>query len=487
MAYVPSFSHDIFISYAHLDNDYSTPEEEWVTCFRKHLEGDVNHYLGREVSVFFDCSHLRTGDPIEKVVEEAGKSAIFLAVLSRSWGGRDWTIKELDAFNKAGGASTQDIARVPRSFAVELLPVEDDQIPALLANAKRMPFYLTDSKTRIPHTLTCDRNKDDRYKTRIEELASDLSTRLQDLKKRLDSSPPPTPVPSTSRPLQRKTVFLAQATDDLYNLTRDVRAYLEDFGATVLPEGGRFYHQGGDDFAQEVRSDLERADLFVQLLSETPSRKPSDLRQGAGEPPQSYSSFQFEAAKRRRTRVLQWHLPGINCEKAEHDRQLLDGPDVRVMGLEEFKREIKATLERKKDPPPPIPIQGGFIIHAYRDDKDVADKLVEAFQARNRMALSTAAIYGNNKTSKEIDEGVDNLLVECDGLVLVCGGNTKPWVLGQLLHYAKIKYRREKEPRPMALLCAKGVRPRDLGSTTFQEFDFSGCAIEQLVDGWCGS
>ena len=46
--------------------------------------------------------------------------------------------------------------------------------------------------------------------------------------------------------------------------------------------------------------------------------------------------------------MLQWRRPDINPATITHwDKRLLDGPEVLVMGLQEFMKEIKKAIERK--------------------------------------------------------------------------------------------------------------------------------------------
>ena len=59
-------------------------------------------------------------------------------------------------------------------------------------------------------------------------------------------------------PLSGETILLAQTTNDLYDEREQVQAYLQQFGAKVLPEGD--YVQGGAAFASgsQGRSREER-------------------------------------------------------------------------------------------------------------------------------------------------------------------------------------------------------------------------------------
>src|SRR5262249_44245179 len=116
--------------------------------------------------------------------------------------------------------------------------------------------------------------------------------------------------------------------------------------AKILPEGD--YKQGGPEFAEAFKADLAQAGLFVQLLGPYRSNRPPDLLAEGSNEPRSYAQFQYDTAKAAGKPVLQWRRPDINPATITHwDKRLLDGPEVLVMGLQEFMKEIKKEIERK--------------------------------------------------------------------------------------------------------------------------------------------
>src|SRR5262249_39298183 len=140
------------------------------------------------------------------------------------------------------------------------------------------------------------------------------------------------------------------------------------------------YPEGGAKFAAAVKADIEKADLFVQLLSQMRSFKPEDLRASENEQAKSYAQFQYDAALRRGVPILQGRHPDIKPEQGppqNWDRQLLEGSDVRVTGLQEFQKEIRAAIDRLNQPPP-VRRKGGFyFINADTRDQNVRKDLVE--------------------------------------------------------------------------------------------------------------
>jgi hypothetical protein len=519
MTFVPGFSHDVFISYTHLDNEPDEKQVRWVSEFRKNFESHLRKRLGSDdVSLFFDSSNLEAHHELASLVENVQASAVFVAVLSRAYIARDWTIKELNAFNDGVKQGNAALANINRIVAIEVLPFEENErITALLAGPKgmgikRTRFYYKDPETKIDYTL--QPSNSDSYGKSIAELAENCVSLLRELKSRA-SAAAPKPAPAISLPLSGKTVLLAQSTDDLYDEAVQVRNYLEQFGARVLPDGD--YPGGGTDFAKAMRTDLEKTDLFVQLLSQHPSKRPSDLKQSEIEQAQSYSMFQYVAAKRRGVPTLQWHRPDINTDLITHyDKQLLTSSDVRVMGLQEFLKEIKAAFERqaaeaaaakrredearqreedakRRQPENTVGESGGdeafdesaFFINAYDDDLGFANLLLQAFQDKRRNAF----LSSYKGSAKEKDEEIDENWINCDGLLLVFGEAPAHWVRAQLRRYIKLAGQRKKPPRYKKLLLAPGAQPGELGvAISFDQIDCTSATpdvIQKFVGELC--
>jgi hypothetical protein len=104
MASVPSFEHDLFISYAHADNT-----DKRITAFRNRLVQRLTSVLGSrafrkpEEWVFFDQTGSKTGDEFSPKLERAARrSAVMISVLSSSYLQAPWCIKETERFEEAG-------------------------------------------------------------------------------------------------------------------------------------------------------------------------------------------------------------------------------------------------------------------------------------------------------------------------------------------------------------------------------------------------
>jgi hypothetical protein len=437
MTYVSDFKHDLFVSYAHFDNDEDAQDVRWVSRFQADLKNALRQRLGEEPDVFFDTRNFEAADHVDFLLENARRSALFLAVFSPSYVAREFTNKELQAFCERAG----DYNRV---VTVELLPVEDDTNHPLLRGRKRTPFWWKDrAEQDVPLRLTAKFNPE-MYNERLQILAHDLKKLLAEMReggaRRAVAADPARPAAAVDVPRPAvavapggRAVLLAQATDDLYDERERVRAHLEQFGMKVLPEHD--YPQGGAAFAAEFETDLAQSGLFVQLLGSFGSRKPPDL---SG----TYSQYQYDAAKGHGLKILQWRRPDLDLTAITHrDKPLLEGPDVLAIGLEEFKGEIlrawappqeKAQVQQHGD--------CHIFINADRSDKELADTLLKLFEDRKNCTAARPLFEGS---AKEIVDDLETNLVNCGALLLLYGSAPPAWVRAQLLRYGKLEKQRD--------------------------------------------
>jgi len=469
MSYVAGFKHDIFVSYAHFDNEEDSRAIRWVSRFQADLKSALRQRLGVDPEIFFDTRDFGAHSHVDFLLENVRQSAAFLAVFSPSYVTRDFTIRELEAF----AART---AAVDRIVTVELLPVEENRCHSLLRGRKRTPFWWKDtSEQDIPLQLTPKFNPE-MYHARVQILAHQLKKMLEEIqardapgmssKKEVESQ-----LPSVDRSPPRKSILLAQVTDDLYDERESVHAYLEQFAVKILPESD--YPQGGVDFAAALEADLARTDLFVQMLGNFASRKPSDLAQ-------SYSQFQYDAAKRHGLKIMQWRRPDLDLATVTHrDKPLLEGPDVLAVGLEEFKSEVlRYFLEQSK---PELSRSGDchFFINADRSDEDLADALLRLFEGKKNWTAARPLFEGS---AKDIMEDLEANLINCGALLLLYGNAPPAWVRAQLLRYSKLEKVREEPLRLKTILLGPPAPKAEIAwSGGFDKIDCQDGSIEQHV------
>jgi hypothetical protein len=124
MAYVPGCKNDIFVSYAHVD-DQRAPEADqgWVRALVEGLKIGLSQILGRRdaFSLWMDYK-LEGNTPLTpEILDNLRNSAVVLIILSPGYIRSVWCMREKNAFletirNRPAGAF--------RTFVVECRPLE---------------------------------------------------------------------------------------------------------------------------------------------------------------------------------------------------------------------------------------------------------------------------------------------------------------------------------------------------------------------------
>lgn len=242
----------------------------------------------------------------------------------------------------------------------------------------------------------------------------------------------------------------------------------------VLPEDD--YPQGGAAFAAAFEADLARAKLVVQLLGNFPSRKPPDLAQ-------TYCQYQYETAKGRGLKILQWRRPDLDLAEVTHrDKPLFEGPDVLAVGLEEFKSEILRCCTQPEAKPPALHDGDCHVfINADRSDKELADALLKLFEDKRNCTAARPLFDGS---AKEIMDDLEANLVSCGALLLLYGSAPPAWVRAQLLRYSKLEKLREVPLRLKTIVLGPPVPKADLAwSGGFDKIDCQDGDMVQNVQG----
>src|SRR5262245_58674316 len=98
---MPTFEHDLFISYAHIDNE---PLHDrlpgWVELLHKRLGIRLAQLLGRESRIWRDSRLTRTDPFPPELLDQLSRAALLVSVLSPRYVNSDWCLRELNEFHK---------------------------------------------------------------------------------------------------------------------------------------------------------------------------------------------------------------------------------------------------------------------------------------------------------------------------------------------------------------------------------------------------
>lgn len=446
MPYSADYDYDLFISYAHFDNAPGIDGVQWVSELHNHLRAALRQRIGLgadDLRIFFDPM-LRANQQLPELLEAARRSAIFLAVGSRAWASRDFTLQELDAFCSANTDPAQ-------LFLVECLPLHSGQsYPRSLDQHLRIALHSSsEGGTAMSWSPIEDRRRFREGVHRLAEQIGDQLIQMRSGKQPLVAGGPAAPGGGAARarpaaaPRDPRAggVLIAQPTDDLFDETEQLDNFLRQYGIPTS-QAGRF-PQGGRDFTDAFEQSLVSCSLFVQLLGPFSGRHPGDL-------PIGYTQFQAQAAQAAGVQIMQWRRPDI-VPAAHTDASyaaMLEGGAVTASTLEEFKEAVKERALRSQAPEPPRKKPSSLVfIDADSSDFEVARAIQKEFAAHK----FSVALPSRGDTSEETRTELEEFLVDSDVILFLYGSSKPTWIKGQLRQYTKLRHRREADPRMIAI------------------------------------
>lgn len=438
MAFVPGFENDIFVSYAHVDDQtIHGSDEGWVTTLVETIKTLLAQKLGRDEAfkLWMDYRLLRHVQVTPQILGSLEKTAILLVILSPGYIASDWCRLEMNTFLNMIEERRRSGARV---FLIERDRVDDSERPSEFKDLTGYRFWVQDRKGEPPRTLGMPEPQPDdkQYYEELNRLCHDLAKELKCLKEVEDKSISKAFEISNNRPI----IYLAEVTDDLDPLRNDVMQYFCQAGLNVLPKN--FYPRESNAFQQEMETDLAKCKLFVQILSGVAGKKSPDL-------PQGYVGLQLQRAKDFKKPILQWHSRDLDTSTIMDSdyRAFLEADTVYVAGIEEFKREVVyraflKTIETRRQH-----VEALVFVNSETSDYELAEEIGKQL---DKHGVGYALPVRRGKPA-EIRKDLEENLLDCTGLIVVYGITTVIWVRNQLRYYHKIIYKRGSPLKALAV------------------------------------
>ncbi len=465
MANPTTYSYDIFISYAHVDN-MPGGKRGWVYRFQNELKARLDRKLGRIglARIWWD-SRLDGSHVFNDVIQEAvGGAALFIALTSEGYLKSDYCGDELKMFCKkiedeAAGAIVTNRARV---LNVLLDNITHERWPARYGGSNGYRFY--DEERGTP--LEVKRKDFDVEINKMVNVIHEMLTAIGDAQKKpekleLGREGQETDEGQKTEEGQEEeqekkdeeeqfTVFVADTSTTLKTvrsrvyaeLTKDKRVRITDL---IPPPRKRAEHE------EKALEKIKNADLCVHLLDSTPGREIDD------EPSKSYLEVEAGLSLLRAKSQFVWastELTPAKIEEIEDEphRKLLqlpeDGPR-REGGDYKFGRDRQNTIsnnilehieqikKRRLTQQTARSAPRTALIDLHLRDWEHGIEL-------NRFLLDKRILTSVNK---EADSPKQNLRVfedqlrQADLLIIVFGSVTQEWVrerLGEALKIAAV-------------------------------------------------
>lgn len=441
-----TWDYDVFISYAHEDNQPVPPEiDGWVDQFEKTLTAYLGRTAGDPPKIWRDPVLERSADLNAKLREHLTRSATLLCILSRSYIRSKYCLAELQQFLAEFG----DHERVFK-VVTATLPNEREH-PAPLDNHIGYPFFQIDENNHKAYELDLTDDRSVRvYRRLTYDLARDMAQRIEALRNQ------------TPAPASLGTVYLARTGYDLTEKRAAICGELESNGFTVLPKLALPDTEAECETA--VRDYIAQCCLSVHLVGQFGGGIPD----GPGS--ETYAALQYriaaESAAQPGSKLfrLVWMPPGLQPKVPEQTDFVAklaaaswspaNRADLVQGSLEDFRALTLAKAQQAVAPPPPTPdaqpsTRRVYLIYDPADDP-VISPVDEGLAARG----STVRLPVFDGDEKARDQDHRDALLEADLIVLYWGAATELWLNSHLGFIRKSQGYGRPNPPKIALLIA---------------------------------
>lgn len=419
MAYAPGFEIDVFISYAHRNN-----EGGWVTALDEYLTRRVPEFLEHQANVVvWRDKSLGGFDQLWPTLQQnIANSALFVSICSPVYVTSANCAKEVEFF-LADGRNTPRIDRKSRMARLAIIPYA--RIDAPLDVFRRddtlyYPFF----EDRDDGTVGQFQPGSPEFNNQAERLAQHIAKQLRRVRDEAQKTA------SMGAPPARRILFVANASKDRTDHRTTVLNEFKDHELLTIPDGA----YSTQELTDRTREMLARANYAVHLLGEKPGITVDD-----GDEPISHLQYRLALAHRPPgfTQIV-WApsslqpQPGKQQKLVESVRAFKpevwnEGTEVLSGSLDELLRGIQGVLTREKAAPK-VDSTGPLYLLCAKADLDNDD----ANLAKLRDALCLAGVLPEFPAFDEQDVNLAdverNLIAQSCATIIYYGRGGDGWV-----------------------------------------------------------
>ena len=437
---------DIFISYAHIDNEALTEEDKgWISQFHKVLDTRVAQLTGEKPRIWRDLK-LGGNDMFDQaIVHQFCNARIMISIMSPRYLKSEWCMKELTQFyDKASTTSGVSFKNKSRILKVVKTPFEHNDVPneirGVFASLLGFEFYEVDPDTGkfIEYNASFGAEAKHNYFSKIFDLAHEVSQLLKAMQE--DESGNGV---SGATAIDTKKIFLATTTSDLQPERDRIYRNLIERGYIVYPD--QPMPLVGPDFKQAVREYLGKSDTSVHLIGASYGMVPEGEAQSVID---IQNSIAAETAASQDMHRFIW-MPRDQAvteprqasfiEEIRNSPQTYESSDFLEDSFENLKSLVLDHLKTEPKPAPPaetsvtkstgLETKSVYLIYPPDDEESAAP--VEDYLFDKGLEVVAPEIEG---TESQIAEAHRQNLNSCDAVIIYFGSANRSWVNMKLLN-----------------------------------------------------
>ena len=470
------FKKDIFISYAHIDDEALIEGEPgWVSEFHRSLEIRLAQLLGYRPNIWrdkdLDGNHVFS----EEILQQLPDIAIMVSIHSPRYVKSEWCVREVNEFHRIAETNIGALVGTKsRIFKVIKTPVDINHHPIVIQGQLGYEFFKIEPETGKPREFSKLYGKDAQlaYWSKLDDLAHDLSSLLEEINKNTEKED----IQKVSIPELKKTeevnsenkinqtknqrnIFLAETSIDGKEKRETISRLLSDKGFTILPNKNLSLEI--DTYELEVQSMVNECELSIHIIGSNFGLVPEGTTKSKV---QLQNDIASKISDQKGLKRLIWLPPEI---KLEDERQinfiedlkrsdsLLKGADLLIGPIEDLEFAIDDKLFKSKveeifnedDSDNDRPKQ----IYLICDQLDIESIMpIEDFLFDKGFDVIIPAFEGD-QTELRLDHQEN--LKTCDAVLIYYGLGNDLWLRSKTRDLLKISGYGRKKPLLVKTVC----------------------------------
>lgn len=483
-----NFEKDIFISYAHIDDESLVEGEKgWITEFHRALEVRLSQLLGDRPNIWRDAKLNGNHNFNDEIVSQFAKIALLISIITPRYVKSDWCIKEVVEFKKASDQNIGvEINNKSRIFKIVKTPVKLEQHPEEIQGLLGYDFFIVDKDTNRPKEFSKVFGAENQqlYWAKLDDVAYDIANLLEEMRDESGTS-------SSSQKPKGPKVYLAESSFDQKEERDTIKRWLMANNYTVFPD----HHLPLvlSDYTEEVTALMSECELSIHIIGNTYGIVPEGTEN-------SISFIQNEIGSKlsqeKKIKRIIWSPPkvlGADNRQVEFLENIKVTPgfqvgaDYLIAPLEELKFAIEDKLVKKVEKPKDAALVDNDVpaqVYLICDEADL-DAIVpiedELFDQGFDVIVS--AFEGEQS---ELREDHQENLKNCDAVIIYFGEGNDLWVRTKVRDLLKVSGYGRTKPLHNKTLLLGAPESRTKSRFRAQDIDvvdmLSGFNAELLAD-----
>lgn len=442
------FDKDIFISYAHIDDESLIADKKgWITEFHRALEIRLAQLMGVKPIIWRDPA-LQGNHVFDKeIVAQFSRVAIMISIITPRYVKSDWCIKEVTEFHEVCqqnmGFVVNNKARI---FKVVKTPVGQDLHPDMIRNILGYEFYGIDPHTnRVKEYSPVFSHTEKGYWEKLDDLANDISVFLEELKASDVSARPQAKSQGGSKHI--KNIFLSESSYDTKDVRDSLKRELQDHGYNILPYGQ--LSLVAPVLKDNVKEFMKESQLAIHLVGNSYGIVPEGTEKSIVELQNEVGVSESVEDKLSRLIWVPENIDPTDDRQKRFIQKLTDGNKDVITGadmikgtIEDFKsvmRDKLKAMEAEEADAAEEPEQGSGgdkMVYLICDIQDIDDiKPLEDFFFNNGIEVVLPIFEGDETAIRE--DHIENLKT-CSSAIIFYGNGSELWLRTKMRDFMKV-------------------------------------------------